>query len=724
MHDMVPNLADALQFIKLLTGSEETRVNLRAIHDVRDNDALRLAGTIAEHWQELCELQRQGYGVFAVINAGGDTDASIKDIRAVFIDADNISTPTEWHCPPDWLVRRDENHWHGYFKTVPGDVLPSEFKAIQRRLALHYGTDRKIINPSRVMRLPGTLHLKDPTHPRLVKLEPDDFSTGAGTPKTELLAGLPDVPDTDCEARAAPEGVAEWLADPINVRAAEIEAAKWPILAADVGDHSDDATYAHAARLLDFTDYDNAHRILQEWGARCGFDADWITTKLDSAAKPGGKQNEIGADARNPDDYKPSEALLARARELMIIPDSAVEIIMPGCEEEDELNDEQLRARFPNLFPESCRAFDDLAPPEWLYKNLLPQEGLAMIVGQPGTSKTGIALDLAACVTDSALKAFGTEPATKFGMAIYIAGEAQYNFVTTRLRAWEKFHNFKLDGDRFRVLRTMPQVSTRLEFQALAAHIRYLQRQVDAPLVMIILDTVSTAVNGLDHDSSSDMTHYTRQAALLKDAFHCLVLSLHHPPKAAPANNPIPAGSDEFRRGTDTILTTWRRDDALGIELGFYKQRDGGDEGVKHLQMHVVNVGTGNTHEMATALVPVEIGAAAFAEVQKKIGAAYERMVAVVKKEGAQEGGRLLSMDETALGTLALVYPAARAPGWKPSRTVIPDPFNLERNTSTEELLAAEKVALRDVARRRGKGYAEKDGAGHLFFREPKARVR
>ena len=56
---------------------------------------------------------------------------------------------------------------HFYFCT---DVPLHQFSELQKQLIAKLGTDPAVKDLPRVMRLPGTLHLKDPDNPRLVKL--------------------------------------------------------------------------------------------------------------------------------------------------------------------------------------------------------------------------------------------------------------------------------------------------------------------------------------------------------------------------------------------------------------------------------------------------------------------------------------------------------------------------------------------------------------------------
>jgi hypothetical protein len=69
-----------------------------------------------------------------------------------------------------------------------------DFKTAQKRLAAYYGTDPKVCDLPRVMRLAGTLHLKDPARPFLIAIEADSNARAPRNARraTELFAGLPE----------------------------------------------------------------------------------------------------------------------------------------------------------------------------------------------------------------------------------------------------------------------------------------------------------------------------------------------------------------------------------------------------------------------------------------------------------------------------------------------------------------------------------------------------
>src|SRR5262249_9476921 len=90
----------------------------------------------------------------------------------------------ECSTEPSLVVKTGRGE-HYYFFTdgVPVD----EFTHWQQRLIARFGSDPAVTDLPRLMRLPGTLHLKDPDQPRLVELV---ASSGHRWTTAELAATL------------------------------------------------------------------------------------------------------------------------------------------------------------------------------------------------------------------------------------------------------------------------------------------------------------------------------------------------------------------------------------------------------------------------------------------------------------------------------------------------------------------------------------------------------
>lgn len=144
--------------------------NFRAIHDQRkDIPAIKRRGRLEEHWQELCQLNAQGYGIFVTIAAmdeNGDKLANVAGIRAHYTDLDSLSAMqdlerTKQHFPPpSFAVQSSPNKAHVYWPITQRYRDNEWFTVHQAKLAQLFNGDTRITDPTRVMRLPGTYHCK------------------------------------------------------------------------------------------------------------------------------------------------------------------------------------------------------------------------------------------------------------------------------------------------------------------------------------------------------------------------------------------------------------------------------------------------------------------------------------------------------------------------------------------------------------------------------------
>jgi hypothetical protein len=177
------DLSMARQFVELITGSADTAMLFRFVHDQdKRAPALEARGTVTENRPRIEAVNREGYAAYAVVNEGaGYADKDIAAVRVLFIDKDGAKHGPEmrwqdvdWHVLPDFQVIRSDTHWHAYW-LVRG--LPVErFKDAQHRLAGHYLSDPSVCNAARIMRLPGTLHQKAGKDPSLVTLHIPDHT--------------------------------------------------------------------------------------------------------------------------------------------------------------------------------------------------------------------------------------------------------------------------------------------------------------------------------------------------------------------------------------------------------------------------------------------------------------------------------------------------------------------------------------------------------------------
>ena len=147
--------------------------------DCKDGYADIVHGTLDEVWAKVHALNTptRRVGVFVTVaetDFKGRRVENIVRVRALFVDADNdeqtscaIEALTATGTTPSMVVKTGRG-LHLYFCVA--DVSCDQFRGLQESLIEKLGTDPSVKDLPRVMRLPGTLHLKNPDDPRPVKL--------------------------------------------------------------------------------------------------------------------------------------------------------------------------------------------------------------------------------------------------------------------------------------------------------------------------------------------------------------------------------------------------------------------------------------------------------------------------------------------------------------------------------------------------------------------------
>jgi hypothetical protein len=194
-----PSLAIAKQFWSAYSPSDPA-IRLRFVMHDRSAPAVEQgADSMDAIWPLVVGLQGQGYECYYLSQitktegsgwGGQMKDEDVTGIRALAADFDK-GLPTTWHEPPSITVHSSmvDGVQKGQALWLVSDCPVAEFRTAQERLIAHYGSDASIVNPSRILRLPGSLHQKGA--PQLVTFIGDTAPTPR--PLTQLLHGLPPV---------------------------------------------------------------------------------------------------------------------------------------------------------------------------------------------------------------------------------------------------------------------------------------------------------------------------------------------------------------------------------------------------------------------------------------------------------------------------------------------------------------------------------------------------
>jgi len=165
---LLPDKYQAQQFLSWLDPAAE-RFEFRLFKDKEKGKAgIKLSGTLAQYWEQLARLNRQGYGVFVQVNQSAaplaQSGKDITRVRALFADFDQASESTlprllDDLLPPSLIIESSPNKWHAYWLLEDGLPL-DEFKPLQQAIAVSLGSDPAICDLPRVMRLVGFWHHK------------------------------------------------------------------------------------------------------------------------------------------------------------------------------------------------------------------------------------------------------------------------------------------------------------------------------------------------------------------------------------------------------------------------------------------------------------------------------------------------------------------------------------------------------------------------------------
>lgn len=133
-----------------------------------------LQGTFSEHADTLAKLNAHGAGVFVMVNEGdgrGRRASNVQRVRAYFADFDTEQPPDVATVPlaPHAVIESSPSRQHWYW-WIDGAPL-NTFADVQRAIAKRFGSDPKVCDLPRVMRLPGFLHCKhEPFLTRIISL--------------------------------------------------------------------------------------------------------------------------------------------------------------------------------------------------------------------------------------------------------------------------------------------------------------------------------------------------------------------------------------------------------------------------------------------------------------------------------------------------------------------------------------------------------------------------
>jgi hypothetical protein len=221
---LVPDLDEAhafLRFLEPLPIGQFEKNNEGFVFQTYDDDKERQKHIIGRNFyaktktgwgvfQELEEANNDRCAIHVTINHSKARRRRAEDIDRVrkhFVEIDGSKTLEEilaMELKPAWINESSPGEFHIYFNVADDEASDLEgFRPRQQRLAALYDAGRESCDLSRVLRLPGFYHQKDPAKPFMVRKVYSDPDAPAYTiaDLEKVLAGIPVPPASKTRTR-------------------------------------------------------------------------------------------------------------------------------------------------------------------------------------------------------------------------------------------------------------------------------------------------------------------------------------------------------------------------------------------------------------------------------------------------------------------------------------------------------------------------------------------
>lgn len=273
-------------------------------------------------------------------------------------------------------------------------------------------------------------------------------------------------------------------------------------------------------------------------------------------------------------------------------------------EPEDDVIETEEAARDASLetFPLlDLDEIDAIPPPSWLIHEMVSEHGMTVIYGDPGAGKSFIALDMALRIA-TGMDWHGSS--TKQTGVLYIAGEGAVG-LAKRIRGWK--HEHAMDGIDAPFL-LLPVAVQLLDKDMRAKLLRTISAAVDRaqfPIGLIIIDTVSRALAGADENGQEAMGTFVNACDEIKQFAGGAVMGVHHSGKDKDKGM---RGSTVLLGGCDASIRVSK--DEQTVTLKTEKQKDAEEAEPIYMAMRKVTWAKGLEEEQST-LVPFRSEASA-----------------------------------------------------------------------------------------------------------------
>ena len=256
--------------------------------------------------------------------------------------------------------------------------------------------------------------------------------------------------------------------------------------------------------------------------------------------------------------------------------------------------DKPMKGPKPSLFVKLGEL--EVKPTDWLIKGTLESNSMTVLYGQPGHGKSFIAIDWACSIATGRDWMGGA--IKKPGAVFYLAGEG-LNGIAKRFKAWGIENNLNLNDYPIYPSKSGTDLHDTNKAVELINDIR---SSCEVP-ALIVIDTMARNFLG-DENSAKDVGQFITNVDLIRNAFGCGVLIVHHCGKDQERGA---RGSTALKGAADAEYGCKKTDDGV-ITLKSSKMKDAEPPKDKHMKLQGVELNLFDEDEEAvTSAVVVQV---------------------------------------------------------------------------------------------------------------------
>lgn len=204
----------------------------------------------------------------------------------------------------------------------------------------------------------------------------------------------------------------------------------------------------------------------------------------------------------------------------------------------------------------------------WIIQDVIPNNGLIIVYGAPGSGKTFIVLDMCLHIINN--RDWFENKINESGIIVYLIGEGIYG-IKKRLEAWDDYYNIQSPNQLFFVPISSINIWEEKNIERLKKTINKFINITGKQINMIVVDTLARASTGLDENSSRDMGMFLRNFEMIKEKFGCSIVFIHHKGKDESRGM---RGSSSLLGAADTCIDV-KKEENHDIIIKIEKQKDG-----------------------------------------------------------------------------------------------------------------------------------------------------